>query len=248
MPDTTETTTTALTPAQVIGQLQAQQGATLRSVMGALAAMTAKRKSAVEPTPPVAVEVTEEEEAATLGLAEALAEVTWPTEVRALEPKEIEAYTRLRTQWINPTEALIKRTKESIREALFNHFDAKAEQAHRVAPDTPIDGKGHYVLPDADSARVPDCDQKLVRETKRGTLSFGTAVTLGDRLKALEDAGKITHQQYLRWTRPARLLDEDALYADAQKDEALYKIIEGITKVESPSASLNVRANQDETT
>lgn len=248
MADATENTTTALTPAQVIGQLQARQGATLRSVMGALAAMTAKRKNAVEPKPPVAVEVTTEEAVSLNTLAGAIESVKWPTQVRALEPEEIETLTRLRTEFIDPAEAAIKRAKESIRESMFNHFDKKAEQAKRVHEDTPIDAKGHYVLPDAESARVPGCDEKLVRETKRGSMSFGTAVTLGDRLAELEDKGVITHKQYLRWTRPARLLDEDALYADAQNDDELFKIIEGITKVEAPSASLNVRKNQDETT
>lgn len=238
----------ALTPAEVAGRLQARKGATLRSVMEALSAIVTKSKGTPKAQPPVPVEPTTEETEALDALGSEIAAIKWPTQVRALEPEEIETLTILRTGFIDPAEALIKRAKESMREAMFNHFDAQAEANGKVQPDTPIDAKGHYVLPDSESGRVPGCDSKLVRETRRGSMDFGEAVTLGDRLKALEDAGTIDHKTYLKFTKPARLLDEEAIFAAAKDDPEVYKIVAAITHTSAASASLNVRKNQDETT
>jgi hypothetical protein len=105
---------------------------------------------------------------------------------------------------------------------------------------------GHYVIEDKSSFRVPEEERTIHRIYKRGSASYGQTLISGEKLLELYESGEITRAQYLRWTEATRVLREDRILEDGQKDPEVFAVLAKITTTTSPTVSIQAAKNADE--
>lgn len=235
---------TEVVPTSNLGQLIASS-ATLTELFQVFIEASQPQAAVDTRSAPVVPYVTAQEEDAFGQLTTLLTETVFPTEVSLLTDEETEGFLELRDQLDLAIEAS-DRIKESIREAMFNHFDLLAEARGLITDDVLVDKKGHYVLPDTEHGGSDTSAKKFTREVRRGKSTYGEAVTEADRLKALVDQGLLDHKDYLRLTRPARVVDEDKAMMVIKKRPELLEALRAVVQSSASSASLYVRSNATE--
>lgn len=213
-----------------------QEGADLKSVAAALLTDTAYAP-ATQVKPPKDVDMT-------AGLAGALNDLpkvfglTRVDEVRTLT----EAEKALLGQEQDTIDKILKPLETrlgAIKDAVRNHMDLEAVKEGKVTPDTVVDAHGHYVVAAKDEpeqVRIPGTNKAWSREFRAGKVDID-----GSALLDLYEAGEITREQYLAFTREVRVFDEQKAFAAMAKDPSLLNIFRKIIKKGRPSTALFVR-------
>lgn len=143
---------------------------------------------------------------------------------------------------------------EVIKEIVRHHMDLVAEQANVavpkdivrdgqvIAPATPRDSNGHYVIAskgNPERVRIPQTNQAWSREYREGRVNFTDAAT---DLLDLYEAGEITREEYLAFTRETRVFDETKAMDALRKDPERYvPILARIARRSTDGTSLFVR-------
>jgi hypothetical protein len=196
--------------------------------------------SAFLPTPvsPPA-QITKKEREALERLSEVFGQVV-PTEVRALEPKEIDQLLAERETLKTIEEMAKKRISDGIRTTVLNHNDTvfaegKDEKDLAEADRTK---DGHYVAPGKYPGEGDREDAFAVTVTKGRPQIDPVA------LKALaEDENEpwFTHEDYLRWTTQTRVFDEAKVFLDLKKHPELVRALHHVTVRSNPTLTVQPR-------
>lgn len=204
------------------------------------------------PEPPAVIAMTDDTRAALNALPGVFAAVQ-PAEVRLLTEGEIEMLYA-ETLVLKQIVSVLEEREEAVKEAVRNHMDLTAEAegravpkdivrgGHVVATATPRDRKGHYVTAskgNPERLTIPSTNQQWSREYREGRISFADAT---DDLLALYEAGEITREQYLAFTREVRAFDEAKAMDALRKDPETYvPILAKIAKRGAPGTALFIR-------
>lgn len=238
----TQTTSTSLAPVYARARLALREGVKLSEVAKQIAldveagpeaavdaAVALKEALEAAPAPfpdvPKAVELTAAQKTALVDLSKVFNKVT-PTTRRALTGKELfDVYAERRTirEILEPLQGRDDQIKEYVR----THMDVVAEQAGVADPkETPRDAAGHYVIAEKENPEkvtIPETGKAFSREFRAGKITIS-----GGDLLDLYEAGEITRETYLSFTREQRVFDEkkatEAILKDPSKLEVLRKI------------------------
>lgn len=237
---TDTTTTTELSPLIKQGQVALREGASLAAVAAAMLAEMPEVESLLPavPTAPAPVILTPEVKESLEQMAEVFAAVQ-PTERRLLTDTEVAALYIERDVVKQVGEVLAGR-EENIKEYVRNHLDIVAEETGRVDANTPRDGKGHYVVTSPSDKYevlpVAGTNQVFRREFKNGKASVD-----GSRLLDMYEAGDISREDYLAFTREMRVFDEDKALKAINDDPKRLEILARLAVPAKPSTALFVR-------
>jgi hypothetical protein len=170
---------------------------------------------------------------------------------RTLTPEEI-------TQVFDEHEALgalqnvLQDRRDNLKEYVRTHLDVDAEEENRAIPAdvfdaegnkiaeaSPRDPHGHYVLGEKGSPErlnVPGTNKAFSREAS----SYKASIS-GDRLLELYEAGEISREDYLAFTREVRIFDENKARQAIHKDPRLLGLLARITQRGGMKSALFVR-------
>jgi hypothetical protein len=234
------TAQTELSPLIKQGQIALKDPkATLASVAAALLVEMPEVEALApaKPTVPAPVELTSEIKQALAQVAEVFAAVQ-PTERRRLSDTEVAALY-LERDVVKTVAGVMADREENIKEYVRNHLDIVAEETGMVDDNTPVDGKGHYVVAtkgNPERLNVAGTNQAFSREFRSGKASVD-----GSRLLDLYEAGDISREDYLAFTREVRVFDEDKALKAINDDPKRLEILARLAVPGAPSASLFVR-------
>lgn len=164
-------------------------------------------------------------------------ELSLPSRQRKLTVPEKAAITAV-LQDLRTVIAAFTSTKNQIKVALFNHFDAVAAELGLIDEDTPRTKEGWAVLPDKESGAVEGLAYKATREVTPSKVSLTE-----EGLKALADEGAITHKDYLEMTKSVRQVDDDATLAWIRKHPKKAQELRRAMTRSAPVAKLEFRPN-----
>lgn len=156
-----------------------------------------------------------------------------PKTRRALNEKEHAALYRER-QVLKTIKDTLDARYNAINVIVKHHMDIRAEVEDRADPvATPRDTKGHYAIArrgQPERMDIPGSNEQWSREYR----SNGAALSPDELLRMYEDE-EISREDYLSFTRQARVVDEDkvmrAVVADPRRLRILYQIGQGKTPV-----------------
>jgi hypothetical protein len=233
------TETAELSPLIKQGQIALREGASLAAVAAAMLVEMPEVEALAPaaPTVPAPVELTPEVKQALEQMAEVFAAVQ-PTERRRLSDTEVAALYIERDVVKKVGEVLAGR-EENIKEYVRNHLDVVAEETGRTDANTPRDSKGHYVVAEKGKPeRLPiaGTNQAFSREFRSGKASVD-----GSRLLDMYEAGEISREDYLSFTREMRVFDEDKALKAINDDPKRLEILARLAVPASPTTSLFVR-------
>jgi hypothetical protein len=235
--------------ADIAQGLLARKGTTLAEIMRALQAAEAQAAGS-EPKPseligplPSAVELTEEEVTALRTLPRLLSTVELPDKRRVLSLVEIERLDDLLIA-VKTLKALVSRLEDkTIKPAFFNHFDQMALREGRVTAETMRTKEGWFCLPDKENGGTLVTPNKATREISGG----GTTLT-AEALEGLMNSGELSREDYLKLTRPKRVVEEVhfmSAFADLVKRKPrIASIIAKATSIGRPSTAMYNRKNR----
>jgi hypothetical protein len=179
----------------------------------------------------------EDAEEAVSQVAKLLAELELPDRRRMLTQAELETLTRTYVFWDKASKGL-DRSREQIKAAIFNHFDAIAAHDGKIDVDTQHTKEGWAIVADKESAVVPGLDVKLTREVSGGKTELDL-----DRLRDLVEDEILSNEDFLAMTRQIRVVDEGRALEWLRKNPVrAHLLLEG-TKTGSARASLYLRKN-----
>lgn len=161
-----------------------------------------------------------------------------PTERRVLTEKEISALATER-ETIKVLIDLMSKRESTIKEAIRNHVDVDAEASGLADEKTPRDPNGHYILcapQNPTRLPIPETNQDWSIEFTSGKITISAG-----ELDALYEAGDISREDYLAFTREKRVFDESKATSAILADPTRLSIIKKITKRSSDNTSLTVR-------
>lgn len=210
----------------IAAQLATAPGATIGSFLKGLAAVDS---SATKPvvTLPKEVAVSGDQRAALAELADAISTVAWPTSRRVLADDEQTELAEV-LEKVKAAKAVVADAEAQLRVALFNHLDVTAEQFGAVGPDTPRDKSGFYL--------VAGEGKGFKREYRSGTPTADV-----ETLQALVGEGLLDHTDFLKITRPTRVIDESKFLAFvAKRPEKLSVLRRAVKFARSASVSLKL--------
>jgi hypothetical protein len=234
MSETTEVTPTA----QLTGVRAAlsKVKATVTDVLNA--AKPQKDLVTLAETPiPGSAALNEEAEEAVSRVGKLLAELDLPDRRRMLTRDELETLTRTYVEWDKASKGLAA-SREQIKAAIFNHFDAVAAHDGKIDLDTQHTKEGWAIVEDKTSAVVPGLDVKLTREVAGGKTELDV-----DRLRDLVEDEVIEQEDFLALTRQIRVVDEARALEWLRKNPGrAHLLLEG-TRTGSARASLYLRKN-----
>lgn len=185
---------------------------------------------AVLPTP---AEITTKQREAMARIPEVFGQVV-PTERRALQPVEVSALVREKQTLDEITKMAANRLGD-ITVTVHNHLDVVVEDTLIAGQEPPLrDEKGHYIK--AGKAPGPDVEHQFSRETRAAAASLPV-----ENLKALEDSGDITHEDFLALTRQVRVVDEMNVIAALKKKPSLITAIAKATVPGKQGTSVYLR-------
>jgi hypothetical protein len=234
-------TETTLSPLIKQGQIALKDPkATLASVAAALLQEMPEVEALAPavPTAPAVVELTPDVKDALAQIPEVFAAVQ-PTERRLLSDTEVAALYMERDVVKKVSEVLAGR-EENIKEYVRNHFDIVAEETGRVDESTPRDGKGHYVVT-SPSDKYEVLPVEGTNQVFRREFRSGKAAVDGSRLLDMYEAGDISREDYLAFTREMRVFDEDKALKAINDDPKRLEILARLAVPASPSTALFVR-------
>lgn len=159
-------------------------------------------------------------------------------EVRQLTPEELAAVAE-EQETIDGILRPLNTRLAAIKDAIRNHLDLRAVAQGRVTEETEVDSNGHYVvarLKQPDILPMPGTDTVWSNEYRSGSPQIQ-----GEKLLDMYEAGKITREQYLSFTREVRVFDEAKAFAAIAKDPSLLGVLKQIVKRGRPGNSLYVR-------
>ena len=221
---------------ETIGRLaMSQDGATLKSVAVALLAeapLDEPKKLKV----PAKVTMTDELVSALTVLPAVFAKEQ-VAEIRQLTPEELASLAEEQetiTAILKPLDTRLSAIKDSIR----HHLDLRAVADGRAAK-AEVDNNGHYVVAVKgmpDTLPMPGTNQVWSNEYKSGT----TEIDAG-KLLTMYEAGEITREEYLAFTKEVRIFDEAKAFASMAKNPSLLRIFKQIIKRGRSGSSLYVR-------
>lgn len=226
---------TANTPATTVtGKLDLAKATSYADVYRALEATRAQSK-AVEAPLPNAIVLTEGEKDALTTFEKQASDLPQVLTRRALKTPELVAYNTFYAS-AKALAALADRVVEkTLKPVYHNHFDVIAENNNVVTASTFRHEKtGHYGLADDTSARVEGVAVYPAREIAGGAVKITV-----EGLQKLEEAGKITHAQFLRWTTSVRVVNEDGILADLKKTPELIEELAQVTTASAPTIKLS---------
>lgn len=200
-----------------------------------------------------------------LRVAQPEAEVVKPTTVPALEPmddedrivvaKLPEVYARVRPavrrkleEWeiadlieerrvLKAVEKLVQKGVEDIKHIILNHMDVgEEERAEGDDPGLPYNDDGHYIPHAKVQVGAPGTKKKFSWEPRPTKPS----ISLMD-LVAAEEAGDITHKEFLAMTAQRREFDQTKFMAAVAKDPTLIQRLRKHIKPGGRTAALYVR-------
>jgi hypothetical protein len=236
MTATTDTTGTALSQVApgVLAQVQGHATWTVADLAGKLAGPAHELpKDAPAPKPAKQVTLTAQLKASLSKLPKVFGQTT-PGKARKLEKAELEALTEEAIAIAAVVTPLGQRA-EAISETVRHHMDAVGpKSAPRIADGK---AKGHRLL--ARPGEPFNVDVEGYTEPWQQRYVSGAAKPSPARLLALYEAGQITREEYLGFTREARVYDEEKVAAFIRKDPGRgLEILGAITERSAPGASL----------
>lgn len=160
-----------------------------------------------------------------------------PNRRRMLSQPELEEITRVYEQLQIAMKGL-DNSRNQIKAAAFNHFDAVALDDGKVTVDTKFTSEGWAVVDDRESAKVEGLDKKLTREVSGGKLEL-TIEALSD----LVEDEKLTREDYLAMTRQVRVRDEARTLAWLRKNPEKAEVLAEAIQVGKSSAAFWLRDN-----
>lgn len=170
---------------------------------------------------------------------------------RTMTPEEIlDVYKE--HEALKALETALADRRDNLKEYVRTHLDVDAEEENRAIPHdvftkngekvaeaSPRDKHGHYVLGEKgkpERLNIPGTNQAFSREAS----SYKAALS-GDRLNELFEAGQITREEYLAFTREVRVFDETKARAAIQKDKKFLGLLAKITERGGMKSALYVR-------
>lgn len=188
----------------------------------------------VEPPLPAKPSVAEDVKVALRLVGERVAGIRVPTRRAKLSDAQFQslgealAAIKVVKKWIKEVE------DDTIRVALFNHFDRVAEDGKDFDPEAiSVDKNGFYVLP----AQVKlDAGPVVKREPRQGRVTLAA-----EDLFELVQTGELDRQDYLALTKQVRVVDEEAVLGALERKPALAVAIKKASTVAPGSVALQVR-------
>jgi hypothetical protein len=149
-------------------------------------------------------------------------------------------------------ETALKDRRDNLKTYVRHHLDVDAEETNRAVPAdvfdkkgnkiveaSPRDKAGHYVLGEKgkpERLHIPGTNMDFSREAA----SYKAALS-GERLTELFEAGEITREEYLAFTREVRVFDEDKARKAIAKDKRFLGLLARITERGGMRSALYVR-------
>jgi hypothetical protein len=118
-------------------------------------------------------------------------------------------------------------------------MDVTAEETGRTDANTPRDLKGHYVVAakgEPERLPIPGTNQAWSREFRSGSASVD-----GSRLLDMYEAGDISREDYLSFTREMRVFDEEKALKAINDDPKRLEILARLAVPGRPSTAMFVR-------
>lgn len=249
-------TSTELSPLAKRGELVLKNGGSLKDAAQAMiteAPLVTRPEAIPFPVSAAPVKITDKMLRALEELSENFGSVC-PDSRRELTPEELESLCRERLNIDLVLEPMDKR-KKAISTIVRHHMDCEAEAkgiavprattdpatGAVIVPATPRDKQGHYILASKGKTyQVPgDEDHVFSEQYSSGKTDFGSAT---DKLLDMYEAGEITREEYLGFTREVRAYDETKASAFIKNDpERGLKILQDIATHSPASTALYVR-------
>jgi hypothetical protein len=172
---------------------------------------------------------------------------------RTLKPEEITTLFKER-EVLKTIGDLLDGREEDIKTIVRHHMDVDAEERGVAVPKSQVDPatgqvivqaterdqNGHYVLcapKKPERLNVPGTDQAWSREYRTG----GVNDDQGERLLALYEAGDITREDYLAFTREVRVYDPAKAMESIKKNPERLALLRKISQRTGVSTALFVR-------
>jgi hypothetical protein len=230
---TAEVTTQGLSSAAL------KDGATLADVLKAeRRKMVVAEPEKATPLPP-SITLDRATESAMQRLPATLAVTKIPRKRRQLTEAELEELTAALVLTLK-VRSEAKRAEDKLKQIFQTHADAVAVQ--NGVPDelTKRNKEGFFVLEDTTSMAVDGLADKVIRSTVEPTPVLTEAELLD-----LENQGVLSHQEYLKSTKPARVLDEDGVMALVRDRPGLLGVLATMAKSEKdPHTQIKVVPNR----
>lgn len=189
---------------------------------------------------PVEVSLDDEQVADLAALTEFFSEnkMIAPAVRRPLKAHERVDYGRL-VQRLSRVKKSLKQVDEAAKAVWHNHFDAVAEAEGKVSDATPFHpDNGWHCVEDLESGTMEGASTKIVR-----TVSGANSAELGIKgLAKLEQAGVITHAEYLKATAPIRVVDPAGVMALIAKRPEIASALADAATPKQPTVSITSRA------
>lgn len=232
------TTTTLATTAPATGTLKLDKATSWSDVFKAIREAERQSATLVAVEAPVGkpLVLTDTETKALAVFAKQVGSLTVPGTRRSMTTAELTNATSFLATSKVVAKVAKRALEDTLRPAFMTHFDLAAERAGKVTEETRRDKDGYYVLADTESAKVEGEKHYAARSASEGSVSISEA-----KLKALVEAGKLTHAQYLAVTKPVRVIDEDAVLKAAQKNPELVAVFAEASTLSTPSVSLTIK-------
>jgi hypothetical protein len=133
---------------------------------------------------------------------------------------------------LKPVAKALKTSEAQLKAALFNHLDEVARANGQISEDTLRTQEGWAVL----KGVVEGSAKNAERTPVPGSLTLPES-----GLRELEEAGEITHQEYLEMTSAKRVVDEAKTLAWIRKNPARAGLLAKVATRNRVTASLNLR-------
>lgn len=161
-----------------------------------------------------------------------------PTERSAVTEEQLDLLVQERDV-LDVIEKMIAKRKEAIRTIVFNHFDTQRDPSLDRDEDGNITGvewdkDGFYILPERVS--VPSQGKAFTREVSEGTAGLTEA-----KLRALDEQGVISHEDYLEMTDQTRVVNEAKVLLRFRKNPKLVAAIGSAIELGRKKASFHIR-------
>lgn len=230
---TTTQDTEALSPTDtvredVVRKLAFSKSVTLADVLKEIAPKGASVVSKPVPLPP-AISQAQEEALATL--VQVFGSVV-PETVRALSETEV-GDLLLERRVLTEIETLAKDRKSDIRTTVLNHLDT----VYADDPSIPRDKEGHVLI--KDTVETPDDSECFSWEIRNSGGDLDEA-----RLKALEEQGVISHDDYLAMTEQVRVVNPNRVLEVLKAKPSLLDALAQATTPVTKTGGLYVRAKK----
>lgn len=166
------------------------------------------------------VQITPEDAQALVALPAVFGKVQ-PTERREITADEADALMK-EAAVIKTITDLLDGRDEAIKTIVRHHLDKEAERLGQASDETPRTPAGNYALPGKVDA--PSTGQRWSRILTKGSASINA-----NRLKELYEAGHVSREDYLAFTREERVFDEMKARDAIRKNPTLLGLLRKIT-------------------